>query len=99
MNQNVLPPAPGASDAGVAAHQLREPPRDRKAQPGAAVASRRRIVGLLERGEEPAQFLGCDPHAGVVDLEPDHDVLGRLLLAGGANRTVPASVKRIAFDT
>ena len=52
VNQNVRALARRCSHADLAAHQLDELPADRQAEAGAAVAARRRAVGLRERLEQ-----------------------------------------------
>ena len=53
----------------LAAHHLDQVPGDGQAEPGAAVAARRRHVGLLERREQPLDLVGGDADAGVADGE------------------------------
>ncbi len=58
-----------AVSADFSAHQLRQPPRDGQAKPGAAVLARDRGVGLFERLEQPGHLLGRDANAAVRNLE------------------------------
>ena len=55
-----------ARHADVAAHHGREVARDRQAQAGATVASRRRRVRLHERGKQGVDLVQRDADAGVV---------------------------------
>ena len=63
-----------------AAHALGESARDGQAQTRAAVAARRRGVGLRERLEQAVQALGLDPDAGVAhrDAQTDRSAARRL---------------------
>ena len=81
---NVEPFAGRRLDADLAAEQPRDLAGDREAEPGAAVAARRRPVRLLERLEDQLQLVVRDPDAGVRHLEP-HDARRRC--AASARRT------------
>ena len=48
-----------------AAEHLRQPPADRQAEAGAAVAARRRVVELAEVFEDLRLIVGGDADAGV----------------------------------
>ena len=67
--------APDAAvEADLAAHQLDDPARDRKAESRAAVAPPRRLIGLPERFEELVGDLGRDARPGVGHREPQHRI-------------------------
>src|SRR4051794_17942867 len=53
------------------AHQLREPPTDREAEPGPPVATARGSVRLAERFEQAVDLVGENADAGVGDRERD----------------------------
>ena len=55
----------------LAAHQLRQPLGDGKAEPGAAIFARGRGVGLLEGLEQPPDLLLGEADAGVADREAE----------------------------
>ena len=65
---NVEPVAGLRRDVDLAAEQARDLAGDREPEPRAAVAARRRPVGLLERLEDQLQLVVGDPDAGVGDL-------------------------------
>ena len=89
-----------AVDADLAAHQLRQTPRDRQAQAGAAEAARGRAVGLLEGREQAGDLVGRDADAGVRDLEAQRaDPAPRGASSRTRSRTWPRSVNLTALDS
>ena len=76
-NQNVEPPPSRPLHADLAAHQLDQALADREAQSGAAVAPRRRRVGLAEALEQHVLTVSRHADARVADLN------SRCCVAGG----------------
>ena len=76
-----------------------EPLADHQPEPGAAVALRRRRLGLRELLEQPALLLVGEPDAGVDDGELDglHPVAGSLTTRASP-RSPPTSVNFTALD-
>ena len=64
----------GAAHLDLAAVQPHQIVHDRQAEPEAAVATRRRAVGLPEAVEHVRQKGGIDADAGIRDLDPDAPV-------------------------
>ena len=58
-----------ALEPDASAHHRDEAARDAQAEPRAAVAARRRSVGLRERLEHRLPPIGRDPDAGVADRQ------------------------------
>ena len=67
----MLPCARRAAHRHAAALRLDDPPGQRQAEAGALVPLGRAGVELLELDEQPAQVLGRDADAGVLDLDAE----------------------------
>src|SRR4051812_15805667 len=69
----------GAVDLELAAHQLHEVPADRQPEPGAAIATADRSVGLRERLEQALLLFGAHADPGVTHFETQSHRLSTLL--------------------
>ena len=87
-----------AAGTGLAAHQLRQPPRDGQAQPGAAVFAGGGRVGLLKGLKQARHLRRGNAHAGVLYLKTHQQPLRRVFqqLGPQGNRTLLGELDGVA---
>src|SRR5690606_29949182 len=83
--------AGAAPQLDLSAEQPRQLAADRQAEPGAAIESAGRLVGLLERLEDELLFVRGDPDPGVGDRE--------LECRRGAAQRLALELLRVGVDT